>query len=238
MVFPVHQSTTETTVTTLTTSHAVSLPATADLDHLFMVFSFHTNVLTGTTVSAPVGWTEIGTVYRTPSNGRMGFFHRQADGNEASTVSVSTSANAQSASQILRVTGGFDSPDEGTSWDHSALIGDFDTTPDPAEATASWGLDDNLYLVLLGYGASNDAINAYPANYNTLQTETQNDTGAQDCTAGSCSRQLAASSDNPGAFTLAGSENSGCVTVVVRPAVPRGLIVPRHRRAMQSLLVQ
>ena len=217
MAFPIHASTTPSTVTTLTTSHSVALGTTAAGDHLFMVFSFHTNVL-DSTVNTPAGWDLIGTVYRTPSNGRMGFFHRHADGTEGSTVTVTTSGNAQSVSHVLRVTGGFDSALQGTAWDASVLVGDFDITPDPAAATASWGSADNLFLVLLGYGASNDPITAFPTDYNTLQTETQNDTGAQDCSAGSCSRQLAAASDNPGAFTLAGSENGGCVTIAVRPA--------------------
>ncbi len=61
-------------------------------------------------------------------------------------------------------------------------------------------------------------ISAYPTNYSSNQTETNSVGGsATNPTLGSATRNLNASSENPGTFTVA-SDNWAAMTIAVLPA--------------------
>jgi len=90
------------------------------------------------------------------------------------------------------------------------------TTPDPPNVSHSFGTgDETLYMAFIGVN-SNKTISGYPSGYSDNQNS---DVGisTSHTTIASCSKAAASSSDNPGTFTLSGTDTWVALTIAIKP---------------------
>jgi len=98
----------------------------------------------------------------------------------------------------------------------SANVSDsFSTTGNPPNLAPSWGSADNLFIAVTTHKAV-ATFSGLPANYTTLGVRSI--ATAQVGAMGSAYRQLAASSDDPSAFTWSNTSYTTAATIAVRPA--------------------
>lgn len=93
------------------------------------------------------------------------------------------------------------------------------TTPNPGNLTPSWGSDANLWIVAELNRANSNLPSAYPTNYgsNQVSKASGGSTGLRVSVAGA-TRELTATSEDPGTFTTPSSSAWRAFTIAVRPA--------------------
>lgn len=183
-----------------TTSHTVSLPAgiTAG-DELIVIFGIKRGSIT-----TPSGWTLLHNSGPAPQP-EIAIYRKVASGSEGSTVSITTSLSEISNHYTFRLSGA-GATEVGTVATGSS------TAPDPTSLTPVGGALD--YLWIAAQVNNGGSTTGYPTNYtNGAAVEA----GGESYVA-VARRELNASSENPGAFTLSVSQNWRAITLAVPPA--------------------
>jgi hypothetical protein len=221
MAFPTLASVTDTDFGTSVTSMAVNMPATVDSGDRLIAIVHVRNAGTWNTV--PTNWSNLGEQAGGGGVGELSIFEKIADGTEdGGTATWVTSAGTTAAWQVLRITGAHAS----TASELTFASGDASAANPPSE-TASWGgTEDNLWLAVAGHSAaSTSAWSAAPTNYSGFALNGASSGGAAISTAHGY-RQLAADTEDPGTFTVSGSNRWwATATVVVRTAAAAGTTV-------------
>lgn len=222
MAFPTVQTQNTSQESSATTTHTVSLPSgivSGDLLLAFMAIDAGSAPFT----SFPGGWTEIKDVSETQNFVTLAVAYRDADGGEGASISVSTTPSAQSAHATYRITG----HDTGNAPEISTGASGDSNTADPDSLTPTGGAKDYLWFALCAVDGSGStgpwAVTAAPSNYTNLVSSESG--GATDgSTVGVARRELNASSEDPGTFTLeeVGGKEWFAATLAVHPgaAVP------------------
>jgi hypothetical protein len=224
--------------TTVNVNHAADMDATVDPgDLLILAMYIEDGQRTATT---PDGWTLLGeddpAANATGSSGRLFIYVKDAVGDEDGTsVNVVTNASRVGASIVYRISA--------ASWG-GTLADDVDianatiatasaAAGDPASVSAGWGSADNLFIVFSATADDPNAHTAAPTDYDNLVTIDTGIVGAGG-SIGSATRELAASSDDPGVFTFTTSPPSFdyTTTLVIEPAggAPASGLLLRRRR--------
>lgn len=88
--------------------------------------------------------------------------------------------------------------------------------PDPPSVTPSWGAGNTLWLIVEGSDDQTADVSAYPTNYtaNGIYNEVSASNGVG---LGSSYRAVNVASENPGAFTLAASQEWVAATIAIKP---------------------
>ena len=206
--FPQVQSVTETSFPSNTTTHTVSMPATVNSGDLLIA---HLTFDASASVSStPTGWTPI-------DANRLNLYMKVAAGTEGgTTVDFPTAAIEAGAAQVHRISDWYGDL-SGVEYAATTVEGD-GTLLDPPSVTASWGAENNLWLVLAGWLDDDQLVTAYPTNYTDgLDTISGAaiDTGAA---VASARRENAVATENPGTLTIQTTESWGANTFVIRPA--------------------
>jgi len=203
---------TNTSNATEVTSHAISLPADILSGHLLIVLL---GLADNRTTTWPGGWTEMWSV---SSAGAVVFegYYRIADGTEGATITVTTNFGTTSGHNSYRITGYADTPEDGTPATGSG------TTPDPPSLTPSWGAEDTLWLACMMHDVAD--ITGFPTNYTD---GIESSAGSSSAITGSARRELNATSENPGTFTVSLSFDWIANTIAIRPAAAAAS--PRRR---------
>lgn len=208
MTFPVVESETTSNEGSDTTSHTVSLPSGISDGDLLISIVITDGGSSGVT-TFPAGWTKF--VAQTVFNSmNLSIAWRDADGTEGASITVTTSGSEQSAHITYRISGASDpttTPPEG-----STATG-LSTTPNPPSLSPSGGSDDYLWIAV---GGINDSItiSSYPTNYTDGVSINSNTSGGRVASI-AARRELNASSEDPGVFTLTTSEGWGSATVSI-----------------------
>jgi len=185
------------------TEHTVNLPADIGAGDLLLVFFGSDGV---PTITFPEGWTEL--FQESNGNVTLGAWYRVADGEEGATITVTTSVSEMASHNSYRITGYSGTPEISLRGTGSSTI------PNPRSLTPTWGAKDTLWFAVEG-NDSNPTVTDYPADY----TDGRNDVydGFGGCGVGSARRELNAESEDPGVFTISGSEEWVTVTIAIRP---------------------
>jgi hypothetical protein len=209
MGFPTIAATATSTNDTATTTQTVSLPTGISSGHLLIA---GLTVRNATAFTWPAGWNGLYQANASGNNHRIELAYRFADGTEGSSISVTT-GNAKGAHFCYRITGmhASQAPEAGTAVNATT------TTPNPPSVSPSWGAEDNLFIAVCSNDNDNQ-VNAYPTNYSLGQLSVKT-TATSTVAIGVAGRQLNASSDDPGTFTISGSERTTANTIVVRAGV-------------------
>jgi len=210
MSTPVPVSLTPSATDTPSTVHNVEQPATVNSGDLLLAFlEFNSDV----TVTQG-DWTALEQVASSP--GQTEVWAKIADGDEGGTNQVfTTNSNQAGAFIVARITGWTGGLVEGTDWD--ILVGSQATTdaPNPPSVTASWGATDNLFVAMVGNRGGNHTAVSYPALY-TGTTSASTNGGGGGAGISVATRALTAdATDDPGPFTLTGSESTRAATLVI-----------------------
>lgn len=222
MAFPTRESVTATQFSTASTTHNVSMPGTVSSgDLLFIIFSIEGD----TTFTTPSGWTS---EYVTDVNsgggvtqGRGALYSRVADGTEGSTtVNVATGSAAEACAQTYRLSSWF-----GSAAGIEAATPVTTTTtnsPNPPSFSPSWGAEDTMWIPVVHSADDDEDATSAPTNYINLVSTISGAGTNNGCGIGSATRNLNASSEDPGTFSLTASEAVATSTIAVRPAAGGG----------------
>lgn len=217
MTFPVVAATNYSEETADTTTHDVLVPTGISAGHLLMLFVG----IDGLTVTQPTvtGWTNLIFANGAGSNS-IGVWYKFAAGGETD-FTYTSSVSERSSNLTWRVTGAYASaPPEVSSGGPDGFI----SSADFASVTTSWGSDDNLFVVFVGADSTSPGftVNTYPTNYTDNQFTDKTGNTAGDAGVAVASRNLTASTDDPGNLVLANAVNLTGRTIVIRPAAPGG----------------
>lgn len=216
MAFPaVAAAPTVTAFAAAVTSMAVNMPTSIAAGDLLIATVEVRNAGTWTNAS---GWTDITTLSQTGGGGGVGKlngFYKIAAGTESGTTPGWTASVATTGEwQVHRITGWHGTtPPEAltTSGDASAA--------DSPSLTPSWGAADTLWLSIAGHAAASAAAwSAGPASYSGFQNNGAS-SGGSAVSIASAYRQLNTATENPGAFTVSGSNRFwAAATIGIRPS--------------------
>jgi len=227
---PAVQSITSTTVSTASTTHNVSMPATVEPGDLLLALFTNDG---GATITTPGDWTAVGSTADS-TNLRASVFAKYADGTEdGGTVNFQTSASETATAQVYRILAADWYGSTTTGVDVTGASAGTTTTPDPASLDpGSWDIEPTLWLAYAG-GSTYSSVTSYPSTYtngtHTVTTATD-DTGAS---TSSARLTTSAASENPGSFTMASSSSGVAYTVGVRPSLAK----TGANRAVQTALL-
>jgi hypothetical protein len=219
MAYPTVQSITEDFITTRSTTHNITMPATVNAGDLLIIFiqvEFQNQI-----PATPSGWTVLDSDNLTggaSGKGSSAIFAISAVGDEDSTeVNCSTAGSCVHAAQTYRITGwgGTVADDIDITAQTNATLA---TTHDIPSVTAGWGSDENLFICWLGCTDDDEDWSSGPTNYtNATGTITTLGTnlGSSCITA---RRELTAASDDPGNMTITASAYTRTALLVIKPA--------------------
>lgn len=225
MAFPTVSDRISRTFSSRATSQSVTLPATVNANDLLLIqFTCQYSAGAADPLSTPTGFTALATAEGAPappSRYSVGWFAKLADGTEDGTnVSFATvgSASITAVAEIRRIAASswFQSIASGISI--STVTSAIASSVSPPSVTASWGSDDNLFIVSAGAADDDVAFNSAPANYSQLTSAVTGAGTNNGCSVGCTERELAAASDSGGTFGLASTESIRCTRLVIRPA--------------------
>jgi len=212
MAFPQVATTNTSSEDSNTQSHSVSLPASISAGDLLLVFFVSDSV---ESISWPVGWNEI---FDDSSGGAytctLAVAWRKADGNESSTITVTTGSDETSAHISFRITGAIDPTT--TPPDVSVNAGGTDDSPNPASLTASDGSQEYLWIAVEG-NDDDDTTTGYPSNYGDNQT-TKVSGSSSGPNIAVATRENETETEDAGAFSLSAAEQWHAITLAIHPA--------------------
>ncbi|MER9355575.1 hypothetical protein NKI61_20095, partial [Mesorhizobium sp. M0514] len=179
---PIVASTALTAFTPAVTNHDINMPAGVQSGDLLIII-FHCWA-SNTAFTLPSGWTQVAT------NGSKSLVLKKvSDGTEGATQRiVTTTGTRDSAANAYRITNA-----------NGAVEAAFSSTIDPPNVTPTWGSGNTLWIAAhLDSGAHPTTAN--PTNYiNSIEVSGAATSSAAYCS--SCRRELAAASEDPGAFS-------------------------------------
>lgn len=190
---------------TVGTEHTINLPTGIGSGDLLLVFFASDG---DPTIAFPGGWTKLFEKGRSFLV-KFGAWYRVADGGEGASITVTTTASEGTAHTSYRITGYSGTPEVGT-----AATG-VTANPNPPNLTPTWGAKDTLWFAVCGYD-TNKTVTAYPTNHTNGRNDYSD--GGSGCGVGSARRELNAVSEDPGTFTLSGSDQWVANTVAIQPA--------------------
>lgn len=206
--FPVVEATNTGFSNSQVSSHSVPLPSGIQSgDLLLIILAFQHNG--GGDWNLPTGWTALYTQDNGAGIGQQVCYYREADGSEGATQTVTTNVVGRAGYNSYRISGYQGAPEAATTPDSGAS-----TSPNPPSLTPSWGAAKTLWIATTSQDHNNQP-SAIPTNYG----DTINGTGTTSvgATMSSCRRELEATNDNPGAFTIT-SNRWVAATIAIRPA--------------------
>ncbi len=165
--------------------------------------------------SHTAGWDLLANV----SNGSVCFllvFEKKSAASSSESITVTLVASRTARAFSYTITGS----DTSTASEIATATGT-SSTPDSPNLAPSWGSADTLWVAGFAQDNSSITLSSYPTNYTSNQV-----TYAVGSTStprvGGASRELAASSENPGTFTLSASEQWVAATIAVKPSAGGG----------------
>lgn len=217
MASPVDSARQGTNITTAGTSHAINVgsPTAGTLLVVFVRFAGAPGAVTF------AGYTQLASDTSDASDDTSAVYWRLADGTEGATDTLTTGNSIKLCAMGWEITGaehpGARAPEIST-----VAVGTTSAnTADPGTCTPTGGSKDYLFLAIAAQDGEVGAYTASPTNYSAVTTANSGTGGtpASNCYMGVGSRQLTASSENPGTFTH-GAATTGWTawTVAIHPA--------------------
>ena len=186
------------------TSHAVAYPASIAAGDLLLLIC-GVDGITGA-VTAP-GFTTL--TQQVGGSERIGILYKWASGSESGTVTVTT-ATEQMTARMWRITGAHNS----TPPEVATFVGASSANYDPPSLTASWGVEDTMWVAVASVNGGPGTVTAYPLPDNQ-ENSSSGGSGAAGYAA--CSDELAQATLNPGTFTGT-AQTYVAATIAIRPA--------------------
>lgn len=136
-----------------------------------------------------------------------------ASASETLTITLSATRTARA---IARTITGSDTATAGSAQVANSS-GSPSTTADPPSVTPAWGSADTLWVTFAAFDNSTRTLSSYPTNYSNTQLEAGSGTSSTPRLA-TAARELAATSEDPGAYTFSDVDQWVAATVAIKPA--------------------
>jgi len=211
---------------TTATTHAISYPATIAAGDTLLVFFGHKDAVSATP-GFPGGWTVLGEIEN--SAGSLACLcpaWRKADGTESGTFNITTTVATRMAYCIYAITGAAD-PTVTAPTTQAGVATNNTNAPNPPNCNPAVSKD---YLFFAAFCSSAGRITSTdPTNYSfSSQTNGSNSGTTTHAGVGVATRQLTASSDDPGTFLTTGgtTEEVAAQTIAVHPADAAASVIP------------
>ena len=210
MAFPVVE-TTNTTDFGSGTSHTINLPASIASGDLLIVWMSVDGG--GETITFPNEGSDWIVLFPTTSSGEhtVKSAYRIADGTEGGTITVTTGSNEAGTAISFRISG----------WSTTDILeastGNSGTSanPDPDSLTPAGGALDYLWIAWQGCDR-NRSTDAFPTNFDDNQINLTG-SGVGAASQGIATRNLNTTVQDPGTFTIGGSDQWIAYTIAVYP---------------------
>jgi hypothetical protein len=214
MAFPAAGTPVDTDFDTSVTSMPVNMPATINSGDLLVTL---VSVRNAGTWTKPSGWSDITTISQAGggSVGKLNGFYKISDGTEAGTTPTWTASTGTTGAWLsIRVTSW-----HGTTPPEALTASGDATNANPPSVTPSWGADDTLWLAIASNSATGDTtgFTAAPTNYLALRSNGAS-SGGSTCNVASSTRELNATSEDPGTFTPSSNRFWAAANIAIRPA--------------------
>ena len=213
MAFPQVQTSAASLETTDTGTHDLLMPSGIQANDLLVAFC----AVNGnpTINSTPAGWAKGIDTANNNATAKYVLFWKRATGSETDTT-FGTSTNEQSANRIYRISVAHTSTDP--EFLAANLINGTQPNP-PTFNPTGWDVEDTLWFATYGSPNGLGTTTGWPTNYSSNQnhdkTNTSTSAGAAVVTA---TRESAAASEDPAAFTASAAIRAVSYTVAIRPA--------------------
>ena len=192
-----------------------NLPSSLTTDNLLLMFWWGSG--TSGTWTAPTGWTDITkNQFNLPRNA---MFYRKVDDTEGATATVTQGTSREMSYIVLEI-----GPWHGTTAPEISAVATGDSTaPDPSSLNpAGWDVEDTLWLAHILQdldAADSGAVSAVPANYTLVGSAEIYAEQGMNCIA---KRELAAASEDAGAFTTSPADSWRAYMMAIRPGSSGG----------------
>ena len=213
MAFPTPSAPVATGFASSVTSMAVSMPTTVSSGDRLLAFVEVRNAGTWSTI--PTGWSQLKLQAGGGSVGDLTIFEKIATGSEGGATATWVASAATTAEwQVMRITGAHAS----TASEVAGTSGDA-TNANPPSLTPTGGAQNYLWIAVAANAATGDTtgFTAAPTNYTGLQSNGAS-SGGSTTNVASATRQLNATSEDPGTFTPTSNRFWAAATVAVYPA--------------------
>ncbi len=200
------------------TPEALTLPAgVSNGDRLLAFVAFDADSDPMVIVGTGTGWTK-----RIQQDGQQTagvqsaiFEKLEADGNDSLTIS--TTGNVGTAELgvyiVRRYTGHDPAVEAAIAASHGSSA-----NPDAPSLSPSWGAADTLWEWVAAWDNGTRTITAYPADYTANQATNLGGATSAGCGIAAATRQLNASSTDPGLATISLADNWNAYTIAIKPA--------------------
>lgn len=210
MAFPtVNGTPVGTNGTTATTTPVVNLPSGIVAEEIVLVFIRSASV---GDITWPAGWNEI---FDNQTVDATALGYRRADGTEGATVTLG-SESARFAAVSWRIGG---SSGKRPTIPETTNQSGSSANPDPPLHTPTGGAADFIWFALMGCEGEQTMPPTYPTNYSSNQIDANSGTVGpitSNCRVAGGTRNLNASSEDPGTFTISTSDAWVAATVSMK----------------------
>lgn len=207
------------------TTHNINLPATIESGDLILIIGASDNV---TAITKPTEVTNEFMNSNVSGQFRNLVWGFVADGTEDSTtITADTGVTAEYSSFISLAIQGWEGT-IGTAVEVSTGSAATSTTPDPDSLTPTWGAKDTMWIAVGAGDRGNIVFSVYPTNYTGNNIEIDPGAGSGRQTVAIGTRELNATSDDPGTFTMDASWPNSGITIAIEPAAGGGS-TPKNR---------
>lgn len=218
MAFPVVQSTATSVSASSLTTHTITVPSGVVSGDLLIAFIALENVTSPANQFSAWSDSFIEILDKTTggsSGASIGVAYKFSDGTEGANITVDSVDSERAAHAMYRI----DTQSPVIAPEITAGASGNSTSPDPDSLTPAGGAKDYLWMVLCGFERDDSTITAFPTNYGSNQVTSSVFSGG---TLGIATRNLNASTEDPGAFTISGAEEWQAFTLAVHPLPSTG----------------
>lgn len=194
--------------TTSGSNHTVSLPTGIQANDLLLIFWADANT-SGTQPTTPSGWTTLYSGNWASSSIYYRAWYRIATGSESSTVTVSAGPE-RSAHTAYRIAAG---TYKGIPVASAGNTGTTSSNPDPDNLVSGFGNTPTLWIA--SAHSTGTVWMTSPTNYGGIVNSSSGSAGVDHAYMSTATRELTASSENPGAFTMDADHSWGAFTVAI-----------------------
>jgi hypothetical protein len=190
-------------------THSINLPSGIQAgEKLLFILAIRRQTTAGDVSFATLSPTVVGTPTLQGASTGLWLYQMTATGSEPSTTDINVTVATGMTSRVIRLSGAGAIEQTGVALGSTLTL-------DPPSHTPSFGAQDTLWFAIAGNNNGAHTISASPANYtaNSIQPGLS---GA--VTLGYATRELNASSEDPGAYTYSLASPSLATTIAVQPA--------------------
>ncbi len=148
-----------------------------------------------------------------------------ADGTEDSGTMDNTDSGAADTAWVVYSVIGWENDTVANGVEAGTAAQANDASPDPPSLTPSWGNKDTLWITVMGWDHT-DTLTGYPYADNNV---TATSGGAFPASVAFSSDELTGTSQNPGTYTLSGTDQWVANTIAVEPASSSNTPLRRRR---------